>query len=65
MTKLLPLAAACALLLAGCASTEGLATHGQLRDADSLAAGKSLGNAHLSAAAWPSARWWSAFASDA
>lgn len=61
MTKLLPLAAACALLLAGCASTEGLSTQGQLRDADSIAIGKSLGNANLSAATWPSERWWSTF----
>ncbi len=61
MTKLLPLAAACALLLAGCASTEGLSTQGQLRDADSIAIGKSLGNANLSAANWPSERWWSTF----
>lgn len=57
----LPLAAACALLLAGCASTEGLATHGQMRDAASLAAGKSLGNVKLSAAAWPTDHWWNAF----
>ena len=61
MTKLIPLAAACALLLAGCASTEGLSTQGQLRDADSIAIGKSLGNANLSAANWPSERWWSTF----
>ncbi|QIL20359.1 efflux transporter outer membrane subunit [Thermomonas sp. HDW16] len=61
MTKLLPLAAACALLLAGCASTEGLATQGQLRDADSLAVGKSLARSQLSTAAWPSERWWSSF----
>lgn len=61
MTKLLPLAVACALLLAGCASTEGLSTQGQLRDADSIAIGKSLGNANLSAANWPSERWWSTF----
>ena len=61
MNRLLPLAAACALLLAGCASTEGLSTQGQLRDADSIAIGKSLGNANLSAANWPSERWWSTF----
>lgn len=61
MTRLLPLTAACALLLAGCASTEGLSTQGQLRDASTLAAGKSLGKATLSAAAWPSERWWASF----
>ena len=61
MTKLLPLAAACALLLAGCASTEGLSTQGQLRDAPTLAAGKSLGKTRLSDAAWPSERWWTTF----
>lgn len=61
MTRLLPLAAACALLLAGCASTEGLSTQGQLRDADSLAIEKSLAGSQLTAAAWPSERWWTAF----
>ncbi len=61
MNRLLPLAAACALLLAGCASTEGLSTSGQLRDAASLPAGKSLAKAKMSDAAWPSERWWTTF----
>lgn len=61
MKRLLPLAAACALLLAGCASTEGLSTQGQLRDADSLPLEKSLASSQLTAAAWPSDHWWTAF----
>ncbi|RZA18437.1 MAG: efflux transporter outer membrane subunit, partial [Lysobacteraceae bacterium] len=61
MNRLLPLAAACALVLAGCASTEGLATTGQLRDPASLDAAHSLGKAAISEAAWPSERWWTAF----
>ena len=61
MKRLLPLAAACALLLAGCASSEGLSTQGQLRDADSLPFEKSLAGSQLTAAAWPSDHWWTAF----
>lgn len=61
MNRLLPLGAACALLLAGCASTEGLATEGRLRDADSLPLEKSLGAAQLTTAAWPSDHWWTTF----
>ena len=54
------LAAACALLLAGCAGSNGLVAEGALRDPASVSAGKSLGNATLSDAAWPSERWWMA-----
>ena len=61
MNRLLPLTAACALLIAGCASTKGLTPQGQLRDADSLAAGKSLAHSPLSTASWPSDRWWTSF----
>ena len=61
MTKLLPLAAACALLLAGCAGSDGLVAKGAMRDASTLAAGKSLGKTRLSDAAWPSERWWTTF----
>ena len=60
MNRLLPLAAAC-MLLAGCASTQGLAARGQPRDAATLAAGSSLAKARLSDAAWPSDRWWTTF----
>lgn len=61
MNRRLPLAAACALLLAGCAGPEGLATRGQLRDADALGMARSLANPPVSDAAWPSTRWWMAF----
>ena len=60
MSRLLPLAIAGALL-AGCASSNGLVAEGRLRDPGSLSVGKSLSNAKLSDAAWPSDRWWSAF----
>ena len=49
------------MLLAGCASSKGLATHEHLRDAASLHSQQTLAGTPLSAAAWPSARWWSAF----
>jgi len=61
MNRHLPLAAACAMLVAGCASTEGLATRGQLRDAETLAATRSLAPAPPSDAAWPTERWWMDF----
>lgn len=60
MTRLLSLAAACALL-AGCASTGNLSPHGQLRDPASLSMAKALDQTALSTAAWPGERWWSAF----
>lgn len=61
MNRHLPLAAACALLLAGCASSSGLVAEGVLRDPASLSTGASLHDAALSDAAWPSDHWWSAF----
>ena len=50
------------LLLAGCASSNGLVTQTTLRDAASVPVARSLAGAPLSAAAWPSERWWQAFA---
>ena len=61
MSRLLSLAIASALLLAGCASSNGLVAEGTLRDPASLATGKSLGKAKMSEAAWPGERWWTAF----
>ena len=61
MNRHLPLAAACVLFLAGCASSSGLVAEGVLRDPASLSAGASLFDATLSEAAWPSDRWWTAF----
>ena len=61
MSRLLSLAIASALLLAGCASSSGLVAEGTLRDPASLSAGKSLDKAKMSDAAWPSDRWWTAF----
>lgn len=63
MPRLSPLAFALggALLLAGCASSAGLAPQGTPRDAATLEAGRALSGAPLSAAAWPAERWWTAF----
>ena len=53
-----PLSAALALaLLAGCASTHGLAPASSPRDPDTLAATRTFSGA-LSPAAWPSQQWW-------
>lgn len=48
------------LLLAGCASTRGLAPQGRMADADALAATRSLGPHALSDAAFPKLDWWNA-----
>lgn len=49
-----------ALLLAGCASTRGLAPEARPTDADSLASTRSLGARALSDAAFPEKDWWNA-----
>ncbi|MBB1087370.1 efflux transporter outer membrane subunit [Lysobacter sp. SG-8] len=50
-----------AALLAGCASTGGLAPAGTLTDPDTLAAGRSLSAHATSDADFPSTAWWTAF----
>ncbi len=55
-----PLAAALALFLAACASTHGLEPQGQLLDADSLAASRSLAQG-ASDAGFPQGDWWKSF----
>ncbi|MEN4904095.1 efflux transporter outer membrane subunit [Luteimonas sp. TWI1437] len=55
----LPIVAA--LLLAGCASSRGLAPQLTPSDADTLATGRSLAGAPLSAADFPRSDWWTAF----
>src|SRR6266542_3249868 len=47
------------LLAAGCASTSGLSTQATLKNADALAAEKSL--AGTAASAWPASDWWRFF----
>lgn len=59
--RLFTLTAACGLLIAGCASGDGLVAQGVPRDPASLAAGQSLAKVKLSDAAWPSEHWWSGF----
>jgi NodT family efflux transporter outer membrane factor (OMF) lipoprotein len=49
---------ACALVLAGCASSHGLSTNGRPLDADTLTAQQSLGADAYSAAAFPTQDWW-------
>jgi NodT family efflux transporter outer membrane factor (OMF) lipoprotein len=52
---------ASALLLAGCASTNGLSPEASLNDANDLAARKVLSAATLSPSAWPRSDWWTAY----
>lgn len=58
--RLLPAALTAALLLAGCATTHGLAPEGRPLDADTLAASRSLAGAHVPGAAFPQQQWWKA-----
>jgi NodT family efflux transporter outer membrane factor (OMF) lipoprotein len=51
-------AAAALLVLAGCASSRGLAPGGRAIEADSLVATRSLGTPALSDAAFPARDWW-------
>jgi NodT family efflux transporter outer membrane factor (OMF) lipoprotein len=53
-------ALAAVLVLAGCASTHGLAPEGRLTDSDALASARSLGTPSLSDAAFPTQDWWNA-----
>lgn len=57
----LALIAACAFVLSSCASTEGLTTQSQLRDAGALSASAALGKVAVSDAAWPTDTWWDTF----
>lgn len=58
--RLLPPALTTLLLLAGCASTRGLAPEGQPLDADALAASRSLSGAQGVGSAFPQEQWWKA-----
>jgi NodT family efflux transporter outer membrane factor (OMF) lipoprotein len=55
------LALAASLLVAGCASMNAMAPESSLRDANALAASRSLGDAAVSADAWPATDWWKRF----
>jgi NodT family efflux transporter outer membrane factor (OMF) lipoprotein len=55
-----PCVLAMGLVLAGCASTHGLAPEGRLANADSLTSSRSLGPQSLSDAAFPTQDWWNA-----
>jgi NodT family efflux transporter outer membrane factor (OMF) lipoprotein len=50
-----------ALLIAGCASMDGLKTQARMNEPASLAAGQSLADAKVSPAAWPQSDWWKRF----
>ena len=47
-----------AILIAGCASTHGLAPHSRMSDVDRLSAAGALAPTDVSPAAWPDADWW-------
>lgn len=58
--RLAPAALAAALALAGCASFDGSKPEAQLRDANALAAARTL-ESNAAAAQWPVEGWWKAF----
>ena len=59
-TALAAVAVSAVTLIAGCASTNGLAPTASPRDANALAAQRSLRDAHAGDAAWPARDWWKA-----
>ena len=54
-------ALALAVLVAGCASTNGLSTQASPQNANALAASRTLRAAAITPAAWPRSDWWTAF----
>ena len=50
-----------ALIVAGCASTRGLAPQSTLATANELATQRALADAQVSGTAWPGATWWKSF----
>ncbi|WP_449426969.1 efflux transporter outer membrane subunit [Rhodanobacter umsongensis] len=58
--RILCVATALTLALAGCASSRGLHPDGQLTDAHDLATQRSLADVQLMPAAWPARDWWNA-----
>jgi NodT family efflux transporter outer membrane factor (OMF) lipoprotein len=50
-----------ALLIAGCASMDGLKTQARMNEPASLVAGQSLADAKVVPAAWPQSDWWKRF----
>ncbi|MEO5628787.1 MAG: efflux transporter outer membrane subunit [Thermomonas sp.] len=61
LSHALPLAAACAILLASCATTDGLTTQSRMNDPGSLSSRTALGKVAVSDAAWPNDHWWTTF----
>ncbi|OOG38908.1 efflux transporter outer membrane subunit [Rhodanobacter sp. C05] len=56
--RILTLATALTLALAGCASSRGLHPDGQLTDPQNLTMERSLADVKLTPAAWPAQDWW-------
>ena len=56
--RILTLATALTLVLAGCATSHGLHPDGQLTDSQNLAIEHSLADVKLTPAAWPTQDWW-------
>jgi NodT family efflux transporter outer membrane factor (OMF) lipoprotein len=54
-------ALACLLLVAGCASTQGLKPQAAMTGADSLTSSQSLAAAAVQTTAWPAQDWWTRF----
>ena len=50
-----------ALLLAGCASSDGLHTNNKMLEANTLDASATLSKVHFSQANWPKHNWWEGF----
>ncbi len=60
-SKMIAAALLATTVIAGCADMSGLSTQAATRNADSLAVKKSLADAALSTAAWPTIDWWKSF----
>ncbi|MFP8966540.1 efflux transporter outer membrane subunit [Pokkaliibacter sp. CJK22405] len=59
--RLTLIAAVTVLTLSGCASTDGLSTHGKLMDPSTLEGKNTLGDTSQSELAWPQQQWWTQF----
>jgi NodT family efflux transporter outer membrane factor (OMF) lipoprotein len=60
-TTLRAIATLSCALLAGCASTSGLAPQATSRDPNAVASQRALSDAQIDKAAWPGSDWWKAF----
>jgi len=61
LPKLHAVVTSACIVLAGCASTSGLAPTATSRDANDVPAQRTLSEARIDPAAWPATDWWKAF----